>query len=454
MLQPNTTLRLYRNRQLERIAATWRAGWRITKLFAGLVAAWLLIGGMAIAAEQADTLRAGVAKRDITPTTPVAMAGYAARKDLSQGVHDPLSARVIAFEQEGKRLVLVSTDLIGFRGDVAESIRKAIITACQLQPSDLFLTAIHTHGGPNVTLDSQRGHANNVEYTKKLETQLVELTQEALAKMVPVQIGAGSGSCPVGVNRREVVPDKTGKAKIQLGRNPAGPTDPEVQVLKVTTPGTGELVAVVFGYASHSTSMGQGNYQITSDIHGLAEQFVEKYLDHGVVAPAFAGASGNIDPWVRVLPKFETANGWIPEPVLMGTMLGEEVVHTSNRIRNSSTAGPIKTAMKTLSLPGKPREGSGAAEATPVQLTITVARVGDVGLIGLGAEVFNEIGRAIKAASPFPHTLVITHCNGSAGYMPTRPAYDEGGYEVQSSRLAPGAAEQVIGESVRMLREL
>ena len=89
-----------------------------------------------------------------------------------------------------------------------------------------------------------------------------------------------------------------------------------------------------------------------------------------------------------------------------------------------------------------------------MQLTITAARLGDVAILGLGAEVFNEIGRAIKTASPFPNTIVITHCNGSGGYLPTRPSYDEGGYEVQSSRFAPGAAEHVIEEAGRMLREL
>jgi len=68
--------------------------------------------------------------------------------------------------------------------------------------------------------------------------------------------------------------------------------------------------------------------------------------------------------------------------------------------------------------------------------------------------VFNEIGRAIKAASPFKHTFVITHCNGGAGYLPTRQSYPQGGYEVLSSPFAPGAAEQVIQEAVGMLREL
>ncbi len=443
MRQPNTVLRRFIIRQWGRFAA-----------LSGLVAASLLMAPLAMAAEQSGTLRAGVAKTDITPTKPVNMAGYAARKDLSQGVHDPLSARAVAFEQDGKRLVLVSADLIGFGGGTADRFRKAITEACQLQPSDLFLAAIHTHGGPSLSLDSTRGHANNVEYTKGLETQLVELAKSALGHMVPVQVGVGSGSSPIGVNRRETVQGRDGKPAITLGRNPYGPTDKEVQVLKVTQPGTGDLIAVVFAYATHSTAMGQSNYQITGDVHGMAEQFVEKYLDRGVIVPGFAGASGNINPWFRVLPKFETANGWIPEPVLMSTMLGEEVVQTSNRVRQTTTVAPIKTAIKTVTLPGKARAQDAAKEPAPVQLTITVARLGDVAILGLGAEVFNEIGRAIKTASPFPNTIVITHCNGSAGYLPTRPSYEEGGYEVQSSRFAPGAAEQVIEEAGRMLREL
>ena len=157
---------------------------RFHGLFGALTAilvAGFLICDVAISAEPAGILRAGVAKTDITPTKPVMLAGYGSRKDLSQGVHDPLSARVVAFEQDGKRLVLVSTDLLGFYGGTAESVRKAILDACRLQPSELFLAAIHTHAAPVVTLQSEKVHANNVEYLKTLETQLVAVVREALA---------------------------------------------------------------------------------------------------------------------------------------------------------------------------------------------------------------------------------------------------------------------------------
>lgn len=149
---------------------------RINSLFGAItaiLAAWFLICGVATSAEPTGILRAGVAKTDITPAKPVMLAGYGSRRDLSQGVHDRLSARVVAFEQDGKRLVLVSTDLLGFYGGSAESVRKAILEACRLQPSELFLTAIHTHAAPTISLRSEMVPASNVEYTKTLETQLV-----------------------------------------------------------------------------------------------------------------------------------------------------------------------------------------------------------------------------------------------------------------------------------------
>ena len=134
--------------QRTRLAARRLRLWPLARRLTAALALWLLLCGPAISAEAPAVLRAGIAKTDITPAKPVMLAGYASRKELSQGVHDPLSARVVAFEQDGKRLVLVSTDLIGFYGETAESMRKAILAACGLQPSELFLTAIHTHSAP------------------------------------------------------------------------------------------------------------------------------------------------------------------------------------------------------------------------------------------------------------------------------------------------------------------
>jgi len=404
--------------------------------------------------KESPGLHAGTAKVDITPKKPVNMAGYGSRKGLSKDVHDPLSARIVVFENNDKRLVLVSSDLIGFYNGTAEYMRKVILDEFQLEPSELFLSAIHTHAGPSLTIDKEKGHPNNLEYTERLKVKLIGVIRKALSNMGPVHIGAGIGYSPVGMNRRELRIDSSGNSSIRLGRNPYGPTDKEVLVVKMTKP-DGRPIAALFDYASHATCLGGKNYTISGDILGLAEQFVEKILGDDVITAAFAGASGNIDPWFRVLPAFNTEPGWIPEPVLLGTLLGEEVVHVFRDIGKVSDGGEIATAFITLELPGKPRSEDTVEKGhPPTPLNITAARVGDIAFIGIGCEVLTEIGMSIKAASPYKHTFVISHCNGAASYLPPEHLYIEGGYEIRSSPFAPQAADIVVKQAVKMLHEL
>ncbi len=403
----------------------------------------------------AEGLQVGLARIEITPEQPVTLSGYSSRTNLSQGVHDPLAARVVAFEQDGQRLLLMSLDLIGFYGGVAEPIRQAILDACHLRPSELFLCAIHTHSAPTLSLDPAKAHAHNVEYTRALTGKLVEVARQAMGQLGPAWMGFGSGSSPVGANRRETVRDSAGNTKVVLGRNPYGFTDREVQVLKLTRRDRDELIGALFAYATHSTAMGPRNYRISGDVHGLAAQFLERQLGATVVTPVFAGASGNIDPWFRVLPEFNTTNGWIPEPVLLGTLLGEEVAHVLKTVQKPAPGGPMKSAIRTVQLPGKVRgDGTAGAVSLTAPFVITAGCIGEIAFVGLGGEVFTEIGQAIKKSSPFPHTLVFTHCNDAAGYVPTRASYPEGGYEVQSSPFGPGADERLAEEVKRMLTEL
>jgi neutral ceramidase len=401
----------------------------------------------------AEELRVGMSRIDITPENPVAMSGYASRTGLSEGVHDPLFARAVAFEREGERLVLVSTDVIGFYGGSAEVFRRTLLEECQLEPGRLFLSAIHTHSGPVLSFDAAKGHSNNVAYTRLLQRRLVEVVKAAMKGAEPAQLGFGSGSSPIAVNRREIIRDQAGSTRVVLGRNPSAHIDREVQVIKVEQlPGT-KPAAVLFGYAMHSTSLGPRNYTISGDVHGLAEQFVERHLGEGMIAAGFAGASGDIDPWYRVLPGFKKDQGWMPETVSMGTLLGQEVVYILDRIQKTAASGPIKALFKTVELPRRTSENSGA-NAAPCLFNLTVARVGEIAFVGLGGEVFNEIGMAIKASSPFPFTLVITHCNGAGGYLVTEASFAEGGYEVQSTPFAPGAAAILLRHISELLAEI
>ena len=362
------------------------------------------------------------------------MSGYGSRKDPSTSVHDPLSARVLAFEVGGRKLVLVSIDVIGFYEGADEYLRSALLGEFELEPSELFLAAIHTHAAPTLMIDKNRGNPNNVEYTESLRDKLIEVVREALGGMQRVDIGLGIGACPVGANRRELRIGKDGTTSIVLGRNPGGTTDKEVLVMKVAKV-DGTPMVVAFDYATHGTSLGPHNFAISGDVPGLAEQFVEKILGPETIAPAFIGASGDIDPWFRVLPGFNTEPGWVPEPVLLGTLLGEEVVHVYRAIDAVTPVEKIATNLATLQLPARSTNTvSTNSEPWTRPFVISVARLGDVAFVGLGGEVLTEIGMAIKAGSPCRHTFVITHCNGAAGYLAPKELHVQEGYEVRSSR--------------------
>jgi neutral ceramidase len=401
------------------------------------------------------TLRAGISKIDITPSDPVELYGYSSRKTLSTGVHDPLFARVIVFENNERKIALVSTDIGSYDYDLFRSIQKSLMDKYDLKESELILSTIHSHSSPVVSLNPERIHENNVRYTKELVKKLTVAVGEALAGMKSVTTGADAGSSPVGSNRREMRRD----GAIKLGRNPYGPADREVLVMKVAAI-DGSFTGAIYDYATHATSLGPDNMLISGDVLGISAQFVEKILGKNTISPVFAGASGDIDPWYRILPGFNDEPGWIPETVLLGTLLGEEVVHLFRRINETKPGGEIATLTYTLDCNRRKLDESvntidNENRKDPVPVNITVAKVGeDVAFVGFSVEMLTEIGMTIKEASPFKYTFIITHANGDSGYLPPAYLYKEGGYEVTSSEFEIGSAEKVVKKTLTMLYDL
>jgi hypothetical protein len=78
----------------------------------------------------------------------------------------------------------------------------------------------------------------------------------------------------------------------------------------------------------------------------------------------------------------------------------------------------------------------------------------DVAIVTLPAEVFVELGLAIKRASPFKTTLVIELANDDPAYIPTQKAFAEGSYETVNSRVVPGSGEKMVEAAVKLLKEL
>ncbi len=93
---------------------------------------------------------------------------------------------------------------------------------------------------------------------------------------------------------------------MRLAPNPNGPTDHDVPVLQVRSP-NGKLIAVVFGYACHNTTMG-GIPLLNGDYAGYARHKLETNHPE-TIALFLGGCGGDQDPVLRGGPAEAESNG-------------------------------------------------------------------------------------------------------------------------------------------------
>jgi neutral ceramidase len=265
------------------------------------LSAWVVMLGLGSleAAEPSAGWKAGVARVDTTPTTPVRMAGYGSRTSPSQGVAHPLFARALALaDARDRKVVMVTCDIIGFRRSFTNHVAGRVKAKYGLPREDLVLFASHNHAGPALaeptdsaagSQPARDGFEANVAYTRELEDKIVALAGEALARMEPASLSYGVGRAHFALNRRE--PTATG---IRLGKNPAGPTDESVPILRVQNAG-GKALAIVFGYACHNTTLRPDMMKIAADFAGYAQDRIEAD-NPGSLALFVTGCAGDADP--------------------------------------------------------------------------------------------------------------------------------------------------------------
>jgi hypothetical protein len=409
------------------------------------------------AAEPASGWMAGAARVDTTPAAPVWMSGYASRSSPSQGVAHPLAAKALALaDAQGQKAVFVTCDIIGFSraftGRVAERVKERY----GLPRENLVLFASHCHSGPTPA-DGDRarfgstpreGMENNVQYTRELETKIVELVGMALAKLEPAQLSYGTSRAHFALNRRE--PTEKG---IRLGKNPSGPTDETVPVLQVQS-AAGKPLAIVFGYACHNTTHRPNMMQIDPDYAGYAQDRIEADIP-GAVALFVTGCAGDADPHPYGTLEFAKAHGEAlgdaVKLLLARRLLFKPLSGTIRCAFTEATirfAGPTDRASyeKLLNDPnsGRKRHAQRMIEAidagrpirTEVPYAVQAFALGDdLTLLALSGEVVVDYAIRLQGSlGGEGRTLwVAAYANDVMGYIPSVRVLREGGYEAVES---------------------
>ena len=88
------------------------------------------------------------------------------------------------------------------------------------------------------------------------------------------------------------------------------------------------------------------------------------------------------------------------------------------------------------------------------KIPLTVLKLGDIVIVGFGGEPFTNYALAIRKSCP--NVTVLTGCcsNGYEGYLPTKQAFVEGGYETSSSAFSPNLEEDCVKAVVKLINSL
>ncbi len=392
-----------------------------------------------------NPVKLGVSQVNITPEVPTLMSGYDARKTPFTGIHDSLYASALYFKGDKTSLLLITADVIGYNRNFIDDTRNLISSRIGIPVENIMITATHNHGGP-VTKAYEKDVPEATEnYIKDLQQKFVSISIRASEQTVPFKMGSGKATCDMNINRRAEFAD----GSIWLGRAQSKPCDHTLEVIKFEDMENNTL-AVLINWPCHATTSGQENYQITGDWPGAAARYIKKQAGNIVVAIT-AGASGDINPIYGPGKDFG-------EIEAVGYHVGKKTWEIFAEIK-TSPAPTLNSQSSKLVLSGKKRGNDRFPPKTfepgpDVEINLITFKIGNLVLAGISGEVMNEIGMVIKNQSPYTGTLIVTHCNGSSGYICTDNAFPEGGYEVMVTRLMPGAEKPLENKLLEMIRKL
>ncbi len=423
-------------------------------------------------------MKFGIDRTDITPGYRTFMAGYGARNDLSDGVHDPLTFTSLILEEKGGRIFFGAADLVGLGREHSREIREKIAGMLGISLSDVMINCSHTHGGMRVDtsgyLDNRKFLPHIEKNRKLLEKQVFSSVRKAEKKMRRGKVFFGEGKTSVPMNRR-----LSYKGKVANKPNPSGKTDDSLKVIKIADTDD-KTAAVIARVSCHPVATGM-RHLITADYPGAFRTVFEKYFP-GATAVFWQGAGADARP-----ARAAGAGEWImmehDDLPVIGESLFSEVLEVladgMEPLENLRFRTGIKDAVLPLAQPDVAREDLEsmlekekddtyrlcvqkmlARDEIPRGVPMEVQMISfnrRLSLLGIPGEVLCGLAGKLESAISTEFKMVSGYTNGSGNYLPDKRELKRGGYEVESyilsllpSALSP-ELEDVLKDSASSL---
>ena len=351
---------------------------------------------------EAAEYRAGVAKRDISPTPNVDLLYTIMGQEKSfNNIYDPLFVKILALSDGDKRIVFVSLDLLYLNTQHHQEIQQLLLK----QFDHALVTVTHTHSG-----------YYNEKKWPSLKNKILEAASSASKSMVSVEIGVTQGHVDEAYNR---IIHKDGKAEM-LWTNPQRQTNRDVDntvgVIHLKKRDGSTLISLV-NYPAHPViTMDLNNIVISADYPGYLATAMAARLGGETIF--LTGAAGDINPYDADTKPISLA---LEKSKLVAETIAEEVVKKVAAIKHYRTEGKFSFESQAFNDP--------IAQVSAVSLSE------DVVLAGFPGEYFNDFALELKRKSPFAYTFFLGYCNGYIGYVPTLEAQKFGGYGAELDKL-------------------
>jgi neutral ceramidase len=419
--------------------------------------------------ERRGTANVGAAIEDATPRWPVAMAGFAARRGRSTGVHDPISVRAIAVDDT----CVICVDVVALDEAACSDIR----SGAPFEDDRVVVTATHTHSGPAVVRGGlgegdERARALVIEAGIRAAVKAAEQRQPAVLEYVD------AGALPIATDRR-----RGGK-----------PDDAHLRGLRWRSL-DGDLLCWLITYPCHPVVLGPDNRKLSGDYPSALRLDLESEAP-GSIAVFLTGCAGDVNVGHPPSASFSgaaDARRTFDEAARIGSVLAGSLREADWNSSEATREHLVAAATEEVTLRLEPLDGAaphvlaeewrrrvpevGVGEAAVLEEwiawserplagspaewsgSVTALRWGPVVVVCLPGEPFLAIGTAISAESTSALCLVVGYANGCPGYLPTADAYTDGGYEVRDAHryygmpapFARGSGEAVGEAAVRAM---
>ena len=431
-------------------------------------------------------LKAGFSRVDVTPPLGSYISGYFHAR-YAKGVLDPIELNALAFSDGETTDLIIISDFIGVGRNYCDLIRGKIAERTGIDAEHIMLSALHQHTSVCIA-DKEPNTRGDSTYMDIVYRKYCDVAQMAIADMSEAVLGYAEEETAeqIAFVRRYIMkdgsiatnPDGRGSEIVR----PCDEPDNTVRLLRFKREGKNDIAFINF--CTHPDVI--GGELLSADWPGFARRYVEKDLA-GVSCLLLNGVQGDSNHCDFI----NGVHGGYEQSAHMGRVIADVVVKIWDDVKEKNAhavSGTIDIVYNKTRTDGeenyeaacellrKNRENDYAEgekkphitdlgnatrivnlrKGAPIyrQVPVTVLKLGDIAIVGFGGEPFTHYAIAIREACS--DTTVLTGCcsNGYEGYLPTKQAFVEGGYEASSSAFSPNLEEDCVATAVKLIKSL